>query len=56
MQNLNIELEMRALDAERGAMREENFDRDRYGYAHAYGPDAFFELAEQYRKLKEEVK
>lgn len=53
MKNLNIELEMRALDAERDAMREENFDRDQQGYAHAYGPDAFFELAERYRKLKE---
>lgn len=28
-------------------------ERDRQGCAHAYGSEAFFELSEQYRKLKE---
>lgn len=53
MKNINIELEMRALDAERDAMHEANIERDQQGHSHAYGSEAFFELAEQYRKLKE---
>ena len=53
MTNMTIELEMRALDAEMIAMQEANIERDRQGCAHAYGSEAFFELSEQYRKLKE---
>jgi hypothetical protein len=52
MPDLDIKLEMRALDAEMIAMQEANIERDQQGHTHAYGSEAFFELAEQYRKLK----
>lgn len=49
---LNIKLEMKALDAEISAMHEANIERDQQGHTHAYGSEAFFEMAEKFRALR----
>lgn len=53
---INIQLEMRALDAEMEGMKAENEWRTRNGDSIAYGEEAFSEMAEKYRKLKESSK
>lgn len=50
---LKAVLEMHALDAERAGMEAENQHRVNNGHSIAYGDEAFFLLAERYRKLKE---
>lgn len=52
MRKIDVELEMRALDAEMEGMKAENQWRAQNGDSIVYGEDAFFQLAEEYRKLK----
>lgn len=56
MNNLKIELEMHALDAEILAMQVENIDlSQRPSGGVPIGPEVFCAMAAKYRKLKEEV-
>ena len=52
MNKINIELEMRALDAERVGMEAANQNSLHIGNGTVYDEFKFFALAEQYRKLK----
>jgi hypothetical protein len=56
MIKINVELEMRALDAELSGMKTTNREREKNGYSLAYYEESFREIADKFRALKTEEK